>query len=408
MKRLYQLLISTLLFLIPSNLFYVLTETGSRVHGLRVDYLLPKFYLSDVIIWALVCVYLFGHHVTFKKQIFQLWKKRTAYTKTFAVLILLLIARQFFAENPLIAVWTALAWIKWALLAYVLWQKRAVLTSATSSIAGTMLFQSVVAFWQWGTQTSIAGYWFLGETDLSAYAGLAKTTLGGVERVLPYGTTAHPNVLGGFLAVGIVILLREFKNIEEKKVKVIVGASILASVLALLLTQSLSAILALLLGIAVILLPKKSLRIPVVTSTVVILLLLAVTTWLPVTSDNPSITRRAYLNRAALHMALDHPLLGVGLQNFTLYVEKYTPEREVVRFVQPAHSVPVLFLAEVGFLGILLVFTIFQQLKTQKYLTITAIALTPLLFFDHYVLTLQTGQIFLLFFILYVSIDFIP
>lgn len=384
----------------------MLTEAGSRVHGLRVDYLLPKFYLSDVFIWILIGVYVFEDHASLKKKILRVWKKRTVYTQALAILVLLLLARQFFAENPLIAVWTAVAWIKWAFLAYVLWQKRAVLTSTTSyiTIAGTMLFQSVVAFWQWGTQTSIAGYWFLGETDLSAYAGLAKTTLGGVERVLPYGTTAHPNVLGGFLAVGIIILLREFKNIKEKRVKVIEGASILASVLALLLTQSLSAILALLLGIAVILLPKKSLRIPVVASTVVILLLLAVTTWLPVTSDNPSITRRAYLNRAAVHMALDHPLLGVGLQNFTLYIEKYTPEREVVRFVQPAHSVPLFFLAETGLLGgLTLIFFLKMYLKTTRSWQI--IFLLPLVLLDHYLLTLQTGILMLLLIVLYSNLS---
>ena len=208
MKRLYQTCISALIFLIPSNLFYVLSEYGSRIHGLQIDYLLPKLHASDLCIAALVCLWLFEHR---KQSIVPFFKD--FFTSKKAVVLLVLVvgitARQLSTTHPLQAVFAFVSWTKLALLGYILWQKRAVVHSLATyaTLAVTVLFQSLVAVWQFSTQQSIAGYWFLGETNLSSFAGLAKTAWGGAEQVLPYGTTAHPNVLAGFLALSSGVLL---------------------------------------------------------------------------------------------------------------------------------------------------------------------------------------------------------
>lgn len=389
-KRLYQLLIGALIFLIPSNLFYVLTETGARVHGLRVDYLLPKFYASDVVIVLLIGVYFWNESKDFKKKILSLWNTKRPETTALLLLVLLLFVRQFFATSPTIAVWTAVSWIKMGLLGYVLWQKRAFLHTTQTSLflAFTLLFQSVVAFWQFFTQQSVAGYWFLGETDLSSFAGLAKTSLGGVERVLPYGTTAHPNVLGGFLFMGTVLLLTKSNKKTDPFLKTAVFICVAFSVITLFLTQSVSAILALILGLLIFAF-KEKITIPHTIVMLGIALVTAISIWMPFPNSHPSVARRAYLNQAGLRMFVDHPFIGVGIQNFTTHVEEYSLKKEVVRFVQPAHNAPMLFLAETGLLGVMSVLFSLRLLKRKDFVCI--LPLLPILLLDHYLLSLQSG-----------------
>lgn len=401
MKRLYQLLIGALIFLVPSNLFYVLTEAGARVHGLRVDYLLPKFYVSDVVIWALIALYFWKEKTTLQKTLQKIWHENRFETIAGSALAFVLFIRQFFATSPTIAVWTALSWIKIGILGYVLWQKRAFLRSTQTYVilAFTLLFQSVVAFWQFFTQQSVAGYWFLGETDLSSFAGLAKTTWGGVERVLPYGTTAHPNVLGGFLALGVLILLSQ-PHIQDRFLKTALYICMTISVVALLLTGSISAILALIVGV-VLLYWKKSAAIPHAVLVLGMLLCVVITIWLPLPQSHPSVERRAYLNQAGLRMVVDHPFVGVGLQNFTNHVEDYALKKEVVRFVQPAHNVPLLFIAETGLVGILLVLLVTGKLCSKK--LVHLLPLLPIALLDHYLLTLHTG--ILLAFVFFLSMQ---
>ena len=398
MKRLYQLGIALLIFLIPSNLFYVLTEAQSRVHGLQIDYLLPKIHSSDFVIVTLIVLWL-----SEKKWLSYGAKiRRSRLLQGVLVLGSILLIRQYFTAYPLIAFWTSFNLLKMALLAYVLWQKRTILTSSFSYtiIAITVLFQSLVAFWQWFTQSSVAGYWFLGETNVSSYAGLAKTTLGGIDRVLPYGTTAHPNVLAGFVAVSCIILLFRKKK-ASRHTNYLLTTALVVGCATVLLTQSISAILALLIGAAIYFFPEFFKKISKSWMLSGILLFWLLSIFLPVKSENTSLIRRQYLNRGAVHMVVDHTLFGVGVQQFTTQIESYSTNREVVRFVQPAHNVPLLFLVETGILGVLFLWLVTRTFRKKTHLTTSFLILVPLLFLDHYLLTLQTGLLTALLFALY-------
>ena len=124
---------------------------------------------------------------------------------------------------------------------------------------------------------------------------------------------------------------------------------------------------------------------------------------------NPSLNRRASLNHAAWNIFSAYPLAGVGLNNFTAYEESFSPNREVVRFVQPAHHVGLLWLAETGLVGGILVLLggrkIWKKLhdNQQKSAFLWCLFLVlPLAAFDHYLLTQQTG-FFLIIFSFYLS-----
>src|SRR5260221_404184 len=96
-ERIYQCLIASLIFLIPSNLFLKFLVDSAYVNGLLVDYLLPKLYVSDLPILLMLGIWLF-----------ELVKKRAKFSAKFLPLILLLAmfgALQFLTAKPFAAIW---------------------------------------------------------------------------------------------------------------------------------------------------------------------------------------------------------------------------------------------------------------------------------------------------------------
>ncbi|MBD3279454.1 MAG: hypothetical protein GF390_01955, partial [Candidatus Pacebacteria bacterium] len=102
------------------------------------------------------------------------------------------------------------------------------------------------------------------------------------------------------------------------------------------------------------------------------------------------LTRRHMLNQAALKMWLAQPVFGVGFNQFTTQVEDYVVNNELVDFTQPAHHLGLLWLAETGLLG-LLVLALTKSWKQPGLLI-----LAPIIVLDHYLLTQQIGLLLLI------------
>lgn len=386
------LLISALIFAIPSNLFLVLTEKTAYVHGLRIDYLLPKFYLSDIIVLLLTAWVFFSKQIKFPK--FGIKNNLFLITTTLAFLLFQLVTKQ-----PIVVGWQIIKIIEIVWLIFLLkslWPKLkpSLILISTNLV---LIFQSTIGLLQFFNQKSVAGYWLLGEPNLARPIDLAKQIIFGQNLILPYGTTAHPNVLAGFIIAILILNILLFKKIKPNKLAIFsLCFSSFLGIAVLLLTGSWSAGLSLI--IALILIKLKP------TSKNLIVMMIAI--WIVSTiiiskaniflnTTNPSIVRRQYLNQSAIMMLIDHPLVGVGLNNFTTQVEKYSPTREVVRFTQPAHNTFLLILSEIGILGVTL--AIFWLKKLNKpwiwSLTMTCATILPILTLDHYLYTLQTGNL---------------
>jgi len=106
-------------------------------------------------------------------------------------------------------------------------------------------------------------------------------------------------------------------------------------------------------------------------------------------------------------MSIHHPFIGVGVQNFTTQVEKYSPSKEVVRFVQPAHNAVLLFFAETGILGLMLVLLLCKLCKHPTHVLVF-LPLLPILLLDHYLLTIQSGNVLMLFYFIQIKTRNIP
>ena len=394
MKRVVAYLLATIIFLTPTNLFLkFFVETGYS-RGLFIDYLLPKLYLSDIFIATFILV---GLCLVPKKKI------RSFLVSPLFLLVIIISAYQFFTPYAIAGSWFAIHLIKIVLLFFVLTQQSFLLKNASTKIAFviTVLFQSLVGLYQFLFQKSVAGYWFLGEQNLSQTLGIVRQQLGEREVILPYGTTAHPNLLGGTLVLFLLICWRYWRSEENKKslFSILLYITTPLAACTVFATQSMTAWAAAGIGFFVLWSPLvlKQLKIKqffgLVLGTIILVpfALSLLTTHYP---DSLSITRRNMLNTAATEMIFENAFFGVGLNQFTTQLENYTEPTEIIRFVQPVHHVGLLWIAETGLLGVLLIAgAVYKLWRGTRKLPVLLLVLLPITALDHYFLTLQSGAL---------------
>lgn len=409
LTRTYQVLLALTIFLIPSNLFLKFVESSAYVNGLLIDYLIPKLYLSDLLILLILGLWLF-ELLTKKGK-----KKLLSFSPNTGVLfflVILLLVVQSLSTHPISSWWYFSKILEMVLLAIFITQHRFLLKKIFYVIVASSFFQSLLAIYQYHSQSSLLGYFLLGEPNLRNYIGLAKSSLLGIEKILPYGTTAHPNILGGFLALTILFTLYHLsKKGLSKRFTFIAWISVSLSTYALILTQSISAWLTLVLGIGLFLIRNK-IKYSNLAILIVGLIFISTPVWTQLLSQfypsQTSFTRRAYLNQAAIKMFARNPIFGIGLNNFTARVEEYSPSREVVRFTQPVHHLGLLWLAETGILGAGLIILGFKHLLRTQYFRKSTLyfilPILPIVIFDHYLLTQQTGLLILVFWLTLLSL----
>lgn len=334
--RLFYLIV----FLIPSNLAKHFILPSSFVGGSLVDYLIPSVYLTDILIILLL-----------------IFKPIKSIPKSIIIFLLCLLPSVIFSASPIPAIYKWSKFVEIGLLATWVKQYR---PNFKKALLAAVIFQSLLAVGQWLNQGSLFGYWFLGEQPYTAATpGIDKIVwFDGSLKIPPLGTTPHPNVLAGFLAVA--------------------GGAYAA--IPLFLTFSLSAWLAFLIR-------NKWFLIGAV------LILLVWGKNLSFMAPESSFSRRSQLTQMALLMFKDRPLTGVGLNNFTVVMDRYGYIPATTRFLQPVHNIYLLILSETGLIGLMG----FAYLLWQGRTLLSVDKVRPfaiLLFlglFDHWPLTLQTG-----------------
>ena len=390
----------------PSNLFYSFDQFPWSVRGLRIDYLLPKLYLIDLILLGIVAV-------SFGALLFKNFAKSWL-EKVLIIFGIMLFVRQFFTEFPAAAVLQFLRLSLFGFTALIVsknWS-RIRLNWVWLGLATSNLLEGVLSVWQFFTQQSLGSYHTLfGEPNLSQSFGLAHGNFGSWgEKVLPYGTTAHPNILAAWLVTSWLLLLVWSSKITlAKSIKVaLLVLSGMVAIWGIFVTQSITALGLLLHGIVYFFaaqrfsqVSQKLLR----NSFIGLIFCIVASPWvlqsvLPLFSKNfteqSSITRRVFLQSASQTMLQQNPIWGVGLNQFAAHLESTSQLREPVRFDQPVHHVFWLWLTETGLLGLLLLsLGIWWNAKNNprrlKLLVVLIWLLFSSLVWDHYLLTQPTG-----------------
>lgn len=330
------------LFLLPTQFGKHFFFDFSFVNGVRVDYLAPALYVTDLLFALLLIAHL--------RDIINHLRKNIRWI---GALIILIMLNVFIANEPVLAAYSTGRIIQ-IYLTYVIFRHyshNAYGSPFVPLIAGALL-QLALTSAQLVFNSALQGpFYYLGERALSiSTPGAAKADLFGNQFLRPYGTFSHPNSLGGFyLLVGVYALSGTFKKTAGMFRKM-AGTLLLAlSTMLVLISFSKAAILSLAAAIIIFAVAKK-VRIKecsmcTLAKTIIGSVLLAI--FLQVRSDPLSLEKRMSLMREALVIITQKPFFGTGFGNY-LYHHTQFPSQYLHFFLQPVHNIFILFVMQAG------------------------------------------------------------
>jgi O-antigen ligase len=398
--KLHQILFCLLIILLPVQLGKHFWPDWALIYGVRINYLSPTIFLTDILI--LTILLLWGWEKLRQNKVAppQL-KPQTALLFFFSILLLIINCLLSIRQGAALYHWAKL--FEFILLGFYIFKNAKLSTLLSSLLSIAVVYSSLLAIFQFLKQGSLGGvFWWLGERTFSASTiAIALTSVNGSLFLRPYATFPHPNVLAGFLAVILPVLIM-------KKPKFYQSIFILGTV-SLFLTFSRSAWISLGLSLAIIAglnLQKKTNFKPNKTHLLLLIVgvffILASVKNLAQESQADPISLRKDLNLVALRMARSSPLIGVGLGNFLVVMPEFYKEKgHQIYYLQPVHNIYLLILAETGAIGLTIFFlfillTVRVLVRKKLLFSPIILPLFSILFlglFDHYFLTLQQGQI---------------
>jgi O-antigen ligase len=316
---------------------------------------------------------------------------------------------------------------------------------AIMTLSVSLLIQATLAIYQFLLQDSLSSKWFGMADHDPIEAGVfvveAMGNKGFVERWLrAYGALPHPNILGGFLVLGAVLLIvfhiyrRKADHADERyevlvqifREKVFANLVSVLFVVALFFSFSRSAWLSfalfLFLFIAISFIRKDFLAqkyaLPLILFMGVSLFIVSYPFMNLVEArveskgyiERVSNRERASSTSQAIEVIKDRPWTGVGIGAYPLVIsQEYMPDRKSYAY-QPAHNTFLLVIAETGFLAffsflallVLVFFSSFSKADLIYRLPLFA-SLIILLFFDHWLWSLHFG---VLLFWLYLGLSY--
>lgn len=377
--RLFQIFI---LFL-PTQLSLHFWPQFSYVFGIRVDYLAPALYFTDLLLLATLATWFLED----RKAVYIL----TKYWKWGIALFVFLLVNTYFSHLPI------LSFYKWLRIGFVILlvlyakHQKDLIALIKTPLALSIIFTLFLATAQILRNGSLGGvlYW-LGERNISqSGVGIALFNLLGTEVLRPYATFSHPNTLSGFALVAFFLLIA----MQGKLAKV--GAA--SALVLVIISFSQNAWGALLAAPFVMLLIRKSKKhFQNFLYSAAVLSFVSSLAALKLASGNFSqeIGQRITLNLVAGKLIAGSPVVGTGLGVFTSLIPFSLGITNIIWWLQPAHNIFLLLAAEIGILGLLLfVVLIIKNTRAKNTLILIAIILTGML--DHYWLTqIQTLYLF--------------
>jgi len=363
------------LILVPTQLGKHFWPEWSLVDGIRIDYLAPTWYLTDIL-WV------FWIATSFNWKDF--WKK----TKKYWWVGVLVVINVLMAKNGWVA---GIKWLRWGALVITIFNLKFEIFKAKEKLLKVIPYwiggETLIGVAQVINAGSLGGiFWWLGERtfDLSTI-GIAQIEWWGEKTIRAYGTFSHPNSLAGFLLVSWWWFSQNQKERRigwwivwwmgligilisgSRTVWLITGILIIKKIVEIYRVKRIKAlgfglmVAGIVVGVMALMSWNFELR-------------AIVGGW-----DSESLKKRWDLTVVAMKMIKDNWLWGVGANNFLVEIKNYYSG-----WWQPVHNIFLLLLTEVGLIGGGVVAMFLRKLKWKKIYWL--IILTGLV--DHYWITL--------------------
>jgi len=276
--------------------------------------------------------------------------------------------------------------------------KKRILNVGSGILLTNVLIQGILGVIQFKRGSSL-GIDFLGESQVvSGMMGSSFVELSGQDFLRAYGTFPHPNVLAGFLLLGVFLGIYLYK--ERKLVGTLL---IMISFLSMIFTFSRISIL---LGVVVILvfIAKEVLfKKTGFLFNIYISPLLMERFHNLFNSGDRSWSERLDLIKSSFKVIKENWLLGIGGGNFVKGMEGFVPRTSRgILLTQPVHNIFLLCISEFGILGFILIFYVlfYGVIKNIKRFSLYGILILFVIvvigIFDHYLFSLPQGMVILL------------
>ncbi len=388
-----------LVFLLPIQARWIIK--AGEINGGYWEYGTYSLYASDILLMALLVLFIIY-------DFFSISGGKKNY-KFIGCLLLFSAVSILFADNRTLAMykfsWMALGAGLFWVIAKAEYGRAKFFLSLFSGLA----LQAVLGIWQFLNQSSPANKW-LGmaphqAVDLGASVVETIGADGAGERWLrACGGLDHPNMLGGIMAIGILLLCWKWISCASWRRGLVIIFSA-----ALFFSFSRSAWLALIVGLAVffsravfkknLIAQKNTLQIILISGTVFFILFLQYKNLVIARFgagerlEIKSISEREESIKNSLPIIKNNLIAGTGLGNYGLALKNLKPDKESF-YYQPAHNVFLLVLSEIGIFGFIffmaLMFFAFGGAENFAVLT----ALIAIMFFDHWLWSLHFGVLF--------------
>lgn len=393
------------IFFLPTQFGKHFWPSFSTVLGLRVDYLSPTLYITDIL-FILIFISM-GESV--KEIIGQIIKN-----KKLLLFLFLIFVTAVFSSHPLLALYGFIRFVQCVFLVYYILNRNFLYLAKNlrDIFAGVIIFQSFLAVLQFIKQGSIGGIWyFFGERMFTSLTpGIATISINGEKILRSYSTLPHPNVLAGYMLISLLLLI--FFAMKGKTSRLFFLCMSFLSFLTILITFSRSALFAIVVisfitGIFIFSKQKnnKSAVLFLITAFIVGILLAL---WTQGLFGSESFLVRYELLVYGLDVIQKNPVFGVGLFNFIPALGLIVKASKNVFFLQPVHNIYILAVVETGVVGAIFiaggVFKIVKKLSHKitiqtfpLFLGILAVFIIG--FFDHYFYTILQGRLIVAFLI---------
>lgn len=270
--------------------------------------------------------------------------------------------------------------------------------------------ESVLAVWQFATQYVPPSKWLGIAPQFPETLGVAVVAVSDERWLRAYGTLSHPNVLGGLLAIALLLALwRVIHGSQRERLWLTIAALVMC--VGLLLTFSRGAWLAAGVGGIVMIVAvawqqrekfisaRKSLSLLLLMCTILTIIfwsLLAPRLTVTGRLEQQSLQSRAELVQMYQPIMRDHLLIGVGSGAATAALRIENPDQPGWAY-QPPHQVWRVIVVELGVIGVALLCIMCLSafiigVRRQPALALSCVgALSILSVFDHYLWTLYPG-----------------
>lgn len=399
----YNILLSLFIILIPWQIRYIFFEY--KINDQVSEYGKLGLYFSIIILLLTLIIYLFNNPHKLKR--FFDYKRWSSKSKSLFLFLFYLLLISIFSSIYYISLYYFILILLTSIFLFLL--KDFDKNKLYNLFLFNGIIQSILAIYQSYTQKIIANKYLGIAEQIPERLGASVLEIDGYRILRSYGSLSHPNILGGFLfitiVIGIYLWIRFYKKLRNDLFYFIfIISSITISTIALLLTFSRSSLLALLISLLIVIIfslfKKDYLSIQIIFKYFIILLLsffLVNLLWSNFWNSRFNFNNRLEINSIEERVNSFNQIdlnnnsqlffgQGLGMNTFINYSED-----SKAYDIQPIHNIFILILSEIGIIGVLLLINLFNK---RKYNILSLFLFTGFIvlgLFDHYLWTSWTG-----------------